>query len=209
MPDATAIAAAAPFDADETRVLRPMMHHLNLKTTRLQEMIDWYGKVVGARPLFQSEIIAFLANDGASHRVALTAVPGLKDDDEKVAHIGMHHSAFEYETLDDLLATYVRLKNGGIVPGACLDHGPTTSFYYIDPDGNLVELQADNYGDWVMSRKFVLEDERFAANPVGEFIDPEKIVAARRQGLSPREVHERAYGGEYPASITPDFRMPL
>ena len=41
--------------------------------------------------------------------------------------------------MDDLLDTYVRLKADGIVPHACLDHGMTMSFYYVDPDGNSVE----------------------------------------------------------------------
>jgi catechol 2,3-dioxygenase-like lactoylglutathione lyase family enzyme len=30
-------------------VLTPPLHHVNLMTTRLQEMIDWYGTVVGLR----------------------------------------------------------------------------------------------------------------------------------------------------------------
>jgi hypothetical protein len=29
MPDATAIPAAVPFDADVTKVVRPAMHHVN------------------------------------------------------------------------------------------------------------------------------------------------------------------------------------
>ena len=28
----------------------PTLHHVNLKTTRLREMIDWYGTVVGLKP---------------------------------------------------------------------------------------------------------------------------------------------------------------
>ena len=34
-------------DNQET-ILHPKLHHINLKTTRLQEMVEWYGKVVGA-----------------------------------------------------------------------------------------------------------------------------------------------------------------
>jgi catechol 2,3-dioxygenase len=34
-------------------IVRPAFHHVNLKTTRLQEMIDWYGEVVGAEVTFQ------------------------------------------------------------------------------------------------------------------------------------------------------------
>jgi hypothetical protein len=29
-------------------MIKPTFHHVNLKTTRLQEMIDWYGVVIGA-----------------------------------------------------------------------------------------------------------------------------------------------------------------
>lgn len=209
MPDGAAVASATRFEPDETRVIRPTLHHVNLKTTRLQEMIDWYGTVIGSEPNFQSEAIAFLTNDDANHRVALTGLPGLKDDEEKIVRTGMHHSAFEYEALDDLLTTYLRLKNDDILPGACLDHGLTISFYYIDPDANLVELQADNYGDWEASTEFIRSDERFVANPIGEFIDPEKLVAARREGLPPAEVHERAFRGDYPASKPIDLRLPL
>ena len=35
------------------RVTNPAMHHVNIKTTKLQEMIDWYGLVVGAKVNFQ------------------------------------------------------------------------------------------------------------------------------------------------------------
>ncbi|HKF90698.1 MAG TPA: VOC family protein [Acidimicrobiia bacterium] len=209
MPDATAVASAVPFAADATQIVRPTMHHVNLKTTRLQEMIDWYGIVIGARPNFQADVIAFLTNDDANHRIALTGLPGLADDDDKIVHTGMHHSAFEYDSLDALLASFLRLRNEGIVPSACLDHGLTMSFYYVDPDGNMVELQADNYGDWAKSTEFLRTDERFVANPIGEFVDPEKLVEARREGLSPTEVHDRAYGGEYPPSVPPDIRLPL
>ena len=32
---------------DNGQVSSPKFHHVNLKTTRLQEMIDWYGRVSG------------------------------------------------------------------------------------------------------------------------------------------------------------------
>jgi hypothetical protein len=34
-------------------VVRPTLHHFNLKTTGLQELIDWYKAVVGAEVTFQ------------------------------------------------------------------------------------------------------------------------------------------------------------
>ena len=38
---------------DTTPVIHPKFHHVNLKTTRLQEMIDFYGTLVGAEVVFQ------------------------------------------------------------------------------------------------------------------------------------------------------------
>ncbi|MHB8692545.1 MAG: VOC family protein [Solirubrobacteraceae bacterium] len=194
---------------DPTQVIAPALHHVNLKTTRLQEMIDWYGLVIGTRVNFQFPGGAFLTNDDANHRVALLALPGLVDDEHKLIHTGMHHSAYEYASLDDLLASYVRLKQAGVTPGGCLDHGLTTSFYYHDPDGNSVELQADNYGDWAASTEFIQTDPRFGEDPIGKPIDPELLLVARREGLSAKEVHDRAYAGEYAASTPPDLRLPL
>ena len=51
----------------DTAVSRPKFHHVNLKTTRLQEMIDWYGEVVGTEVVFQDATGAWLSNDGANH----------------------------------------------------------------------------------------------------------------------------------------------
>jgi catechol-2,3-dioxygenase len=199
----------APVAIDATTVRIPAIHHVNLKTTRLQELVDWYGVVVGSKPNFQFPGGAFLSNDAANHRIALIALPVFDDDADRVTHTGVHHVAFEYDSLDDLLSTYLRLKKEGITPGGCLDHGLTMSFYYFDPDNNGVELQADNYGDWSESTRFIREDPRFAADPIGKPVDPEALVEARRSGLSPWEVHERAYEGAYPPSDGFDIRFPL
>ena len=59
---------------------------MNLKTTRLQEMIDWYVVVVVATVNIQSNNIAFISNDRTHHRIALLAVPGMRDDPEKFVH---------------------------------------------------------------------------------------------------------------------------
>ena len=185
------------------------MHHVNLKTVRLQELIDWYGTVVGMTVTYQFPGGAWLTNDAANHRLALLAVPGLSDDPDKLRHTGMHHIAFEYGSMDALLDAYERLKAEGIVPHACLDHGMTTSFYYPDPDGNSVELQSDNFGgDWARSTEFMRSAPEFAADPIGTPLDPDRMVAARREGLEPDEIHRRAYAGEYAPASPLDLRLP-
>src|SRR4051794_21481068 len=114
------------------RVIHPKFHHVNLKTTRLQEMIDWYSALVGAEVLFQYPLGAWLSNDAANHRIALTAFPGFVEDPEKDTRAGLHHTAFEYAGFEELNESYLRLKAAGIVPAFCLDHGMTLSYYYRD-----------------------------------------------------------------------------
>jgi catechol 2,3-dioxygenase len=186
----------------------PVLHHVNLKTTRLQEMIDWYGVVIGTEVTHQFEGGAWLTNDAANHRLALLAMPGVSEDPRKLEHAGLHHTAYEYPSMDELLDNYARLRGRGIVPHACLDHGMTMSFYYVDPDGNSVELQCDEFGDWSRSKAFMLESAEFTANPIGVTVDPEALLAARDVGVTPADIHRRAYAGEFSPDAPLDLRLP-
>ena len=187
---------------------RPVLHHVNLKTTRLQAMIDWYGLVIGTQVMHQFEGGAWLTNDAANHRVALLAPPGLTDDPDKRRHSGLHHSAYEYPSMTDLLSEFARLREHGILPHACLDHGMTLCFYYVDPDGNSVELQCDVFGDWSRSSDFVRSAPEFSANPIGVTVDPERMLAAQREGADAAELHRRAYAGDFSPAAPLDLRLP-
>ncbi len=187
----------------DTTVVHPKFHHVNLKTTRLQEMIDWYGTVVGTEVVFQDATGAWLSNDAANHRVALLAFPGFADDPDKDTRTGMHHSAFEFESFEELNSNYLRLREAGITPAICIDHGMTFSYYYKDPDGNHVELQCDNFGDWAASKKWMQTSEEFHANPIGHFVDAEKISAAAAAGEPFAEIHRRAMADELAPAQAP------
>jgi catechol-2,3-dioxygenase len=186
----------------------PALHHVNLKTTRLREMTEWYGLVVGMRPTFVFDGGAWLSNDAANHRLALISTPRVRDDPDKLVHAGIHHTAFEYAAWDELLGTYERLRAAEVVPHSVLDHGMTLSFYYLDPDGNSVELQVDLFGDWTRSTEF-MHGEQFARDPIGTYVDPEQLVAAWRAGAPPRELHRRAYAGEFAPVEPQDLRVPF
>ncbi|WP_043832380.1 VOC family protein [Muricoccus aerilatus] len=185
-------------------VIRPVFHHVTLKTSRLPEMVDWYGKVVGVRVNFMDANNAWTTNDEANHRIAFLSVPGLSDDPEKVRHNGMHHSAFEYASFADLMSSYARMRDEGILPAFALDHGLTISLYYRDPEGNYVELQSDNFGDWALSGEFMRSSPDFAANPIGTFFDPEKVFQAHSAGRDFASLQPAIRAGEFlPASIPP------
>ena len=186
----------------------PVLHHVTLKTTRPDEMTEWYGAVVGMSVQHRFEGGVWLTNDGANHRIAMLMTPQIAEDPGKVAHAGMHHTAFEYPSMDELIDSYARLRDAGITPHACLDHGMTLSMYYLDPDGNSVELQCDVFGDWAASGEFMRSAPPFAANPIGRAFDPELLLAARDAGADADECHRRAYAGEFDTGAPLDLRLP-
>ncbi|QHC02527.1 extradiol dioxygenase [Epidermidibacterium keratini] len=175
----------------------------------MDEMIEWYEKVCGMQTLFHSDEASWLTNDEANHRLALLSPPGIKHPTDKGHETGLHHTAYEFDTFDQWLNNYIRLRDLGIMPFLMLDHGITMSVYYQDPDGNGVEIQVDGFGDWADSKEWIAFSKDFAENPIGTWFDPEKLVKAREEGLSFKEIHERARAGEYePAEIPEDFLLP-
>jgi catechol 2,3-dioxygenase len=186
---------------------RPILHHVQLKTARLDAMIEWYTDAVGLVLTYRAEQAAWLTNDEANHRLALLATPGLTDDPDKVEHVGLHHSAWEFADLDGLLETYVHFREKEELPHRTVNHGPTTSFYYLDPDGNSVELQVDNYGDWRHSIEFFRGPE-FAADPFGPGVDPEALLTERAKGIDAAELARRSYAGDFPPARPNDRRIP-
>lgn len=208
MSASTSGATAATGD-DANRFPRPRLHHVNLKTNRLGELIDWYGTVLGMEVVHRFPGGAWLSNDDANHRIAILASPNVVDHPDRVTHSGMHHMAFEYDSMGDLLETWARLRERGIRPHMVLDHGMTMSFYFVDPDGNSLELQADEFGDWAKSKEFMRSSAEFEADPIGRFVDPDRLLDAYREGATDAELHERAYAGEFQPADTPDIRFPM
>ena len=139
----------------------------------------------------------------------ILAVPGLSDDPDKVRHNGMHHCAFEYRNFADLMSTFDRLRQAGVDPAFCLDHGMTTSLYYRDPEGNFVELQCDNFSDWKLSGEFMRSSPQFAANPIGVFFDPARVYETFKSGADFKTLHKAVYAGDFlPVSI-PNIGLPV
>ena len=95
------------------------------------------------------------------------------------------------------MGTYVRLKASGIVPVLPVDEGSQTALYYADPEGNSIELNVNNYGDSWTSIEHIQNSPEFARRPLGVFIDPDKMVAAREAGASSWDLHKRAWQGEF------------
>ena len=98
----------------------------------------------GARVVYENPGLCFMTSDDEHHRIAFVAPPVPLTPRTPTAAC-MHHSAYTFAALDELLGRYAQLKTHGIEALTPIQHGVTTSLYYRDPDGNLVELQVDNF----------------------------------------------------------------
>lgn len=195
-------------------IVHPKLQHFGLTTSNLDAMVDWYRKVLGmgihhraalppiARGRAPFSGAAFISNDEVHHRMVFFEVPGIVPDPDRGRHPRMQHVAFEVQNFDELLGTYARLKGLGILPVWAADHGMATAFYYQDPDHNIVEINVNVYGsEWTAT-----EHMRTSAVFARVFVDPDKMLAARKAGASPWELHERAMAGEFSPSKPFDAR---
>jgi catechol 2,3-dioxygenase-like lactoylglutathione lyase family enzyme len=182
--------------------------HAVLRTAHLEESIRYYQTLLNARIVADhSPFSAGLTYDEEHHRLALIAVPdarvvdhGTLEGMQQVADAngadltaiafsaapGLEHLAFTFESLAALLGTYVRVKAAGIEPTYCINHGPTISLYYADPDGHKTELQIDT-----MSMELANEyaqTEVHASNPLGWPFDPDELVKRFEDGDSLAEL---------------------
>lgn len=163
--------------------------HIALRTNQLSALVDWYGKVLGTHVAYGAHNIAFLTYDDEHHRLALLAMGPYAERSEQVC-VGHVHTAFAYDTLTQLLGTYVRLKALGIVPVRVINHGPTVSLYYADPDGNQVELQVDSFPDAQTTNAWMRSDA-FKRNPIGIEFDPDEMLKKLKAGVPDTELMRR------------------
>lgn len=154
--------------------------HLVFRTPRYDAMVKWYCTVLEATAVFADAMLTFATYDDEHHRIAFVNLPQLSDLDPGAA--GVDHVAFTYASLSDLLHTYARLKAEGIVPVWCINHGPTTSMYYSDPDGTRVELQIDNFASTEALDAW-FQSGAFALNPIGVEYNPDALLEMFRAGV--------------------------
>jgi catechol-2,3-dioxygenase len=187
------------------------LSHAVLRTAHLDETIRHYELLLNARVILdQRPFAAALSYDEEHHRIALVAVPAapvdhgtgegirMTDDTGTVgldlsSTPGLEHLAFTFESLGALLGLYARAKAAGVKPVYCINHGPTLSIYYADPDGHKNEMMIDTMPMELADE--ALHSPEFAANPIGYPFDPDELLASYEAGAPLAELmnigHER------------------
>lgn len=171
--------------------------HVVFQTNRLKDLRDWYCTVLGGQVIYENPKLSFVTYDDEHHRVAFLdfgpLAPRTTETELMVKSSeqpGLHHVAFTFGSIAELLDNYVRLRDRGIRPFFCVNHGPTTSMYYRDPDGNRVELQIDNF-DTAEEGQAWMHSAAFDKNPVGVEYDPDTLVERFKAGVPVAELVKR------------------
>lgn len=158
--------------------------HVVFSTHRFEEMIGWYMRVFEATVRHRDERLAFLSYDEEHHRMAFVnlgagpataGAPAGMAEPPAPGKVGVHHLAYTWNGVAELVDTYKRLKGYGIAPAWPVRHGMTLSLYYRDPDANMLEFQVDLL-DADAATDF-MQGPAFAANPIGEAFDPDELAA--------------------------------
>jgi catechol 2,3-dioxygenase-like lactoylglutathione lyase family enzyme len=155
--------------------------HYVIRAKRFEAMLSWYRQVFHLKTSFEAPVIAFLTYDDEHHRIAFLNTAHLPEPD--TMRTGIDHIAFTYRSIGDLMNNYARLRDLGIRPFWCINHGMSTSMYYRDPDGNEVELQIDNFPS-MDDCKAWFSSAAFAANPIGVQFDPDVLLQKYRNGAA-------------------------
>ena len=182
---------ASPFSNAGKTVIKPVhLAHFVLKTqpSQFTSLVSFYKTFLSATATHENDLMSFLTYDSEHHRVAIICLPGTGP---RVPHSsGLLHVSFTFATITDLLLAYRQRKTQGIEPFWCVNHGPTTSLYYRDPDGNEVETQAENFETAEEANRFMLSKE-FHGNPIGTDFDPEALIRRIESGEDMKSIKKR------------------
>ena len=177
--------------------------HIVLQTGQLTVLRDWYLKVLDAHVVFENEMLSFMTFDEEHHRLAIAQLP--QSAPRTSITVGLAHSAYTFANLGSLLTKYEDLKMAGIQPHVPVQHGPTTSIYYRDPDDNMVELQIDNMAP--DDATDYMRGEEFSLDLFGPSFDPDAMLAALRAGTSESELTTRAWAMTCPQRNVPELLL--
>ncbi|KAK9769627.1 putative VOC domain-containing protein [Seiridium cardinale] len=170
------------------KVLAPSkLAHVVLRTKNFSSMVSFYKIFLGAHATYENKQLAFLTYDDEHHRVAIVDVPNTTLRDRNSA--GMDHVASTFNSLRDLTLAYKQRAAYGILPLCSINHGPTMSLYYQDPDGNKIETQVDLF-DTLEEIAFYTTPE-FNENPIGVDVDPEDIIKRLDNGEEEKSIKKR------------------
>jgi len=116
--------------------------HLVLRVRDIERSRRFFTDVLGLKISCQNERMIFFTSDfnANHHMLAITQAreEGPMPDPEK--QVGMVHVAYELENFAALRDAYRIFKENSVPITDTVFHGATKSVYFLDPDGNQLEV---------------------------------------------------------------------
>lgn len=123
----------------ETRV-----GHVHLKVADLERSIAFYSEILGFTVTARyGSGAAFLAAGSYHHHIGLNTWESAGGTPPPPGHTGLYHTAFVYPDRKSLAQAVKRVIAAGIKITSHADHGANEAIYFLDPDGNGVEIYRD------------------------------------------------------------------
>ncbi|OBT59154.1 hypothetical protein VE04_00902 [Pseudogymnoascus sp. 24MN13] len=160
--------------------------HIVFRTANLQRQIDFWTLFLGATVVFQNDTLAFFQYDDEHDRIAFIADASAQPEQGGSKGARMYHVTFTFASLSDLVKAYKQRKALGVLPTWCVNHG----MIYVDPDGNQIETQVDNFENPEEATEF-MQGELFRENPLGTGFDPEELDEKIRTGVEDSVLEKR------------------
>jgi catechol 2,3-dioxygenase-like lactoylglutathione lyase family enzyme len=178
------------------------MAELVLKTARYEQMHGWYTHVLGRPPFFERvpdldapprpagmperavdvHLAFFLIHDNGHPNSQVLGLFGIDSlTGTTPSGPGLHHFQFGVASLEALIQQYEHLLQIGSVPHRAANHGQATSYYFRDPDQNIIEFSCKNFASLEEELSF-MSGPAFAADPSGLELDPAEFAARFRSG---------------------------
>lgn len=173
--------------------------HIGIQSSNKEPLVEFYRNFFDCSTSFENEVATFLTYDKEHHRVVIVQNPAVPSAHEP-NNAGIQHIAFTYHRLEDLAVAYLQRKARGFEPMWSINHGPTTSMYYEDPDHNRIEFQVDNFDSIEECSEF-MGSKTFIENPVGTEFDPMELIRRLNAGEDHASIKRRIEIGPRPIEM--------
>ena len=181
----------------------PTFAHVVLQTNRLEEMRDWYCTVLDAHVVFEGHGLCFITFDEEHHRIAFLDAP-VELEPKSPTAAGMHHTAYTFDSLDDLLEHHEQLeRRRHHAQGSDPARGHDLA---VLPGSRRQLRRASDRQLLDAGRRHRLHARpQYSANPVGVSFDPALMRQARRPRTPMAELITRSWA----LSVSPELRDPM
>tara|TARA_B100000214_G_scaffold195528_1_gene141471 strand:+ start:97 stop:783 length:687 start_codon:yes stop_codon:yes gene_type:complete len=191
-------------------------HHIAFKTTNYENMVNFYKNLFGCEPLYQSDLITFLAYDDEHHRIAIANTSDVLNNLNFIQKIvmklkiflnknipsieGLDHISYRINPIEKWFDFYFKAKERGLSPLWTVNHGWISGIYYRDPDNNLVEVFFEHFSTAEEFKENISPD--FEDEPIGTNMDIEVLYEMFKSGAGFSELIKKG-------NTVPDGKKPV